>query len=49
MLEFAENIAKQRNFTDLLLSVYEDNIDGIKAYEKSGFKVKNISYSKEIK
>ena len=48
LLEYAEMIALKEGFTDLYLTVNEENTAGINNYEKFGFKVKNIAYSKSI-
>ena len=49
ILEYANNIAKKYNCTDLQLNVNPENIDAIKLYEKFGFNVKGISYSIKVK
>ncbi len=49
MLEFAKELGLKNNCTDMYLTVNEENEVAIKAYEKFGFKVKNISYSMQIK
>lgn len=48
LLKFVKVIAKENNCTDMYLTVNEENINAIKAYEKFGFKVKNIAYSMHI-
>ena len=48
LLNFAKNYAKENGCTDLYITVNEENIPAINAYEKFGFKVKNIAYSMEI-
>ena len=48
LLEYAEMIALREGFTDLYLTVNEENTAGINNYEKFGFKVKNIAYSKSV-
>ena len=48
LLNFAKNIAKENNCTDMYLTVNEENINAIKVYEKFGFKVKSIAYSMQI-
>ena len=48
LLEYAEMIALKEGFTDLYLTVNEENTAGINNYEKFGFKVKNLAYSKSI-
>lgn len=47
-LKFSEKLAKEANCTDLYLTVNEENKEGINNYEKFGFKVKNIAYSKKL-
>ena len=49
LLEFVEKYAKEKNCTDIYLTVNEENQNAIKVYEKFGMKVKNIAYSKEVK
>ena len=49
LLEFIEKFAKEKNCTDIGLTVNEENKNAMKIYEKFGMKVKNIAYSKEIK
>ena len=44
MLEFAKNIAKEQNCTDMHLTVNPNNENAIKVYEKFGMKVHNLSY-----
>ena len=48
LLNYAKNYAKENGCTDLYITVNEENIPAINAYEKFGFKVKNIAYSMEI-
>lgn len=48
LLKHLKNIAKEKNCTDLYLTVNEENINAIKLYEKFGFKVKSIAYSMQI-
>ena len=43
-----KNIAKEKNCTDMYLTVNVENINAIKLYEKFGFKVKSIAYSMQI-
>ena len=40
LLKHLKNIAKEKNCTDMYLTVNEENINAIKLYEKFGFKVK---------
>ena len=48
LLEYAETIALKEGYTDLYLTVNKENTAGINNYEKFGFEVKNIAYSKLI-
>ena len=48
LLEFVKEYALKNDCTDLYLTVNEENIPGIKTYEKFGFRVKNIAYSMQI-
>ena len=48
LLKYLKNIAKEKNCTDMYLTVNEENINAIKLYEKFGFKVKSIAYSMQI-
>lgn len=48
LLSFAKKIGEENKCTDLYLTVNEENTNAIKAYEKFGFKIKNIAYSMEI-
>ncbi len=48
-LDFATMYAQSLGCTDLQLSVNDSNEAAIQSYEKFGFKVKNIVYSKPIK
>lgn len=48
LLAFVKEYALKNNCTDLYLTVNEENIPGIKTYEKFGFRVKNIAYSMQI-
>ena len=48
LLNFIKNKALEDNCTDLYLTVNEENKNAIKLYEKFGFKIKNIAYSKQI-
>ena len=48
LLEFVKEYALKNDCTDLYLTVNEENIPGIKTYEKFGFRLKNITYSMQI-
>lgn len=48
ILESVKEIAKSKECTDLYLTVNQENENAIKAYEKFGFKVKNIAYMMKI-
>lgn len=48
LLEFIKKYAKENNYTDLRLTVNEENKRAIHLYEKMGFKVKNIAYSMKL-
>ena len=48
LLSFAKKTGEENGCTDLYLTVNEENENGINAYEKFGFKVKNIAYSMKI-
>lgn len=48
LLEFAKNLGKENNCTDIYLTVNEENENAIKVYENFGMKVKSISYMMEI-
>ena len=48
LLKHLKNIAKEKNCTDMYLTVNEENINAIKLYEKFGFKVKSMTYSMQI-
>jgi len=41
--------AENNNYTDLRLTVNEENANARYLYEKVGFKVKNIAYSMHLK
>ena len=45
LLEFVKYFAKENNFTDIRLTVNEENENAIHLYEKVGFKVRNIAYT----
>ena len=48
ILEFAKNIAKEENCTDMHLTVNPNNENAIKVYEKFGMKVYNLSYMMKL-
>ena len=48
ILESVKEIAKSKECTDLYLTVNQENENAIRAYEKFGFKVKNIAYMMKI-
>ena len=48
ILEFAKNIAKEQNCTDMHLTVNPNNENAIKVYEKFGMKVYNLSYMMKL-
>lgn len=48
LLEYVKEYAKENNYTDLRLTVNEENENARHLYEKVGFKVKNIAYSMQI-
>lgn len=48
ILEFAKNIAKEENCTDMYLTVNPNNENAIKVYEKFGMKVYNLSYMMKL-
>lgn len=48
ILEFAKNIAKEENCTDMHLTVNPNNKNAIKVYEKFGMKVYNLSYMMKL-
>ena len=48
MLEFAKNIAREQNCTDMHLTVNPNNKNAIKVYEKFGMKVHNLSYMMKL-
>lgn len=49
LLEYVKEYAKENDYTDLRLTVNEENENAIHLYEKVGFKIKNIAYSMQIK
>ena len=48
ILEFAKNIAKEENCTDMHLTVNPNNKNAIKVYEEFGMKVYNLSYMMKL-
>jgi ribosomal protein S18 acetylase RimI-like enzyme len=44
MLEFAKKLAKEKNCTDMHLTVHPNNKNAIKVYENFGMEVNHISY-----
>ena len=48
LLKYVKEYGKENECTDLYLTVNEENEGAIKAYEKFGFKVKNIAYSMQL-
>lgn len=49
LLEFMKEYARENNYTDIKLTVNEENESAKHLYEKVGFKVENIAYSMSIK
>lgn len=49
LLEYVKEYAKNNNYTNIRLTVNEENDNARHLYEKVGFKVKNIAYSMRIK
>ena len=45
LLEFEKFFAKENKFTDIRLTVNEENENAIHLYEKVGFKARNIAYT----
>lgn len=48
LIKYIIDIAKKEKYTDLYLTVNEENEDAINLYEKIGMKVRNIAYSMKI-
>ena len=48
LLNYAKKIGKEKNCTDMYLTVNEENEEAKKLYEKIGMRVKNIAYSMQI-
>ena len=48
MLEFAKRLGKEKNCTDLRLTVNPNNKNAIKVYENFGMKAHNISYMMKL-
>ncbi len=49
LLEYIKKYAKDNNYTDLRLTVNEENENARHLYEQVGFKIKNIAYSMQLK
>ncbi len=49
LLEYVKKYAEENNYTDLRLTVNEENENAKHLYEKVGFKVKNIAYTLPLK
>ena len=49
LLEYVKKYAKDNDYTDLRLSVNEENECARHLYEQLGFKIKNIAYSLQLK
>lgn len=49
LIDYVTNLAKEKNCTDIELTVSPENASAIKFYEKLGMKVKNIKYQKSIR
>lgn len=48
LLEFAKNLGKEKNCTDMYLTVNPKNENAINVYEKFGMRLKDITYMMEI-
>ena len=48
LLEYAKNLGKENNCTDMYLTVNPKNENAIKVYEKFGMKLKDMTYMMEI-
>lgn len=48
MLEFAKRLGKEKNCTDMHLTVNPNNKNAIKVYENFGMEVNNISYMMKL-
>ena len=48
LINYIIDLGKKENYTDLYLTVNEENENAIQLYEKIGLKVKNIAYSMKI-
>ncbi len=48
MLEFAKRLGKEKNCTDMYLTVNPNNKNAIKVYENFGMEVHNISYMMKL-
>ncbi len=49
LLEYVKEYAKENDYTDLRLTVNEENENARHLYEQVGFKIKNIAYSMQTK
>lgn len=49
LLEYVKKYAQENNYTDLRLTVNEENKNARHLYEKFGFRIKNIAYSMKVK
>ena len=49
LLEYVKKYAKDNNYTDLRLTVNEENENARHLYEQLGFRIKNIAYSMQLK
>ena len=49
LLEFVKKYAKDNEYTDLRLTVNEENENAVHLYEKVGFKVRNIAYTLDLR
>lgn len=48
LINYVIELARKNKYTDIYLSVNEENKEAIKLYEKIGMKIKNIHYSMKI-
>lgn len=48
LLEYVKEYAKENDYTDLRLTVNEENNNAKHLYEQIGFKIKNIVYSMQV-
>ncbi len=49
LLEYVKKYAKDNGYTDLRLTVNEENENARHLYKQVGFKIKNIAYSMQLK